>query len=50
MKAGSVALNETLVDTFKVLGRALKEYAPKPEIQKVGTVSYIGAGVARVTG
>jgi len=50
MKAGSVALNETLIDTFKVLGRALKEYAPKPEIQKVGTVSYIGAGVARVTG
>jgi len=50
MKAGSVALNETLVDTFKVLGRVLKEYAPKPEIQKVGTVSYIGAGVARVTG
>ena len=50
MKAGSVALNETLVDTFKVLGRALKEYAPKPEIQKVGTVSYIGAGIARVTG
>ena len=50
MKAGSIALNETLIDTFKVLGRALKEYAPKPEIQKVGTVSYIGAGVARVTG
>ena len=50
MKAESVNLNETLVDTFKVLGRALKEYTPKPEIQKVGTVSYIGAGVARVTG
>ena len=50
MKAVSVALNETLIDTFKVLGLALKEYAPKPEIQKVGTVSYIGAGVARVTG
>jgi len=50
MKPGSVELNETLVDTFNVLGRALKAYAPKPEIQKVGTVSYIGAGVARVTG
>lgn len=50
MKPGSVALNETLVDTFNVLGRALKAYAPKPEVQKVGTVSYIGAGVARVTG
>ncbi len=44
------ALNTTLKDTFQKLEGALSEHKPKLKPEEVGIVSYVGSGIARVSG
>ncbi len=50
MKADRSELKKTLEVTFKVLDRVLDTYRPQLEIQEVGTVTFLGQGIARVAG
>jgi F-type H+-transporting ATPase subunit alpha len=50
MKPQRNELNQTLSETFRILDRVVKRYRPEPEVQEVGTVTYVGSGVIRVTG
>jgi len=43
-------LRETLSQTFKVLEHVIESHWLEPEVQEVGTVTYVGPGVIRVTG
>jgi len=43
-------LRETLSQTFKVLEHVIENHWLEPEVQEVGTVTYVGPGVIRVTG
>ena len=44
------ALNATLKDTFQKLEEALSEHKPELRPEEVGIVTYVGSGIARVTG
>ncbi len=44
------ALNATLKDTFAKLEGALSEHKPELKPEEVGFVTYVGSGIARVTG
>ena len=44
------ALNATLKDTFAKLEGALSEHKPELKPEEVGIVTYVGSGIARVTG
>jgi F-type H+-transporting ATPase subunit alpha len=50
MKTQPNELSQTLSQTFEVLDRAVKQFRLKPQIKEVGTVTYVGSGVIRVTG
>ncbi len=43
-------MRETLSQTFKVLEHVIENHWLEPEVQEVGTVTYVGPGVIRVTG
>jgi F-type H+-transporting ATPase subunit alpha len=43
-------LHEAIKRTFQVVGGVLKDYQPRVEIEEVGTVVYVGAGIVRVVG
>jgi F-type H+/Na+-transporting ATPase subunit alpha len=44
------ALNATLKDTFQKLEGVLSEHKPELKPEEVGIVSYVGSGIARVSG
>jgi F-type H+-transporting ATPase subunit alpha len=50
MKTEPHELRETLSQTFKVLEHVIENHWLEPEVQEVGTVTYVGPGVIRVTG
>jgi F-type H+-transporting ATPase subunit alpha len=50
MKTEPHELRETLSQTFKVLEHLIGNHWLEPEVQEVGTVTYVGPGVIRVTG
>ena len=50
MKTEPHELKETLSRTFTILKGLVDDHRPEPEVQEVGTVSYVGPGVIRVTG
>jgi len=50
MKKQPHELNEALFQTFRILDRVVKSYRPEPVAREVGTVTYVGSGVIRVTG
>jgi F-type H+-transporting ATPase subunit alpha len=50
MKTEPHELKETLSQTFRILKGLADEHRPEPEVQEVGTVTYVGPGVIRVTG
>ena len=50
MKKQPHELNEALSQTFRILDRVVKNYRPEPVVREVGTVTYVGSGVIRVTG
>jgi F-type H+-transporting ATPase subunit alpha len=50
MKTEPHELKETLSQTFKILKGLVDDHRPEPEVQEVGTVTYVGPGVIRVTG
>lgn len=50
MKTEPHELEETLSQTFKVLERVVENHRLEPEVQEVGTVTYVGPGVIRVVG
>jgi len=43
-------LGNTLSNTDKILSQTLESYQHRPEIQEVGTISYLGPGTVRVQG
>jgi F-type H+-transporting ATPase subunit alpha len=50
MDNGREELKELLDDTFLVFDSILKEGKPPLKVREVGTVSYVGGGIARVEG
>lgn len=50
MKRDYKELKEVLDDTFTVLNHILEDQKPELEIQNVGTVDFVGHGIARVKG
>jgi F-type H+-transporting ATPase subunit alpha len=50
MPKESGKLQTILDDTFESLDHILENYTPKLQIQEIGTVSYVGKGIARVHG
>lgn len=43
-------LTETLRNAFLVVDRTLESYAPELSIEEIGSVAYLGQGIARITG
>jgi len=43
-------LGSALSDTKKILNQTLESYGYQPEIQEVGTITYLGPGIVRVAG
>lgn len=48
--AAQGSLRAVLDDTFTILGAALEDGKPRLAVQEVGRITYIGEGVARLTG
>jgi F-type H+-transporting ATPase subunit alpha len=43
-------LQETLNNTINVLNHSLESYKPQLEIEEIGTISFVGEGIARIKG
>ena len=43
-------LQETLDNTINVLNHSLESYQPQLEIEEIGTISFVGEGIARIKG
>ena len=50
MDIDNFELKETMVDTFDLLAGTLKTYQPELKAREVGTVTYVGPDIVRVTG
>lgn len=50
MKSEAQLLEKTLADTFDRFEQVLTEYEPAITVGEVGTLSYVGNGIARVSG
>jgi F0F1-type ATP synthase alpha subunit len=50
MKTEPHELSRELSQTMKVLERVVENHRPEAEVQEVGTVTYVGPGVIRLTG
>jgi len=49
-KAGDETLRPFLNETFNIFGQTLERFRPELEAREVGTVKYVGQGIARVSG
>ena len=43
-------LREALTDTFAALSQTLENYQPQLRFEEIGTISFVGNGIARIKG